>query len=551
MSENTDSSAQRAMRTSREHAYDTCGFAAISGRRFRHVMVCLLPALVAVAGCGNAAPSGGQAGSSATFTPPPGAAAGARAIAGTGPAGTAALSGGSGARVSTGAAGAAAVQGVAGRAAPAGTSGTTGAIGSPQAGVAGTVTTAGGAGAGAQPDTGGGPALVPTGPNTASGFMNLAPPMGAPLDGKGTTLSPAAPSGWVWYAIDGAVCRDGSPTGFYVRPGSADKLLVYLEGGGACSSPGFCDYNPANVEQVLNGDGQTVAGSIGGAVAGRQEPGTDGIFDQTQADNPFKDWNEIYVPYCTGDVHFGTRKDVMVPGVTAPQQFVGYANMQKFIGRIVPTFKDKVSRVVLTGASAGGFGAMLNYSMVQDAFGSVLVTVLDDSGPSFADKFMPVCMQKHWRDLWGFKDAFPADCTECQQADGGGLSDLPTFIFRKHPNASIGIVSSMEDEVIRLFYSSGLNDCSSFDTADPTTITLGQGDPTVYMPADNYSNGLTDLRMRALPSGRVATYYLGGGNISFHQHVWRARFFDAAAGTETIAAWSSNLLAGRLEQIGP
>ena len=43
----------------------------------------------------------------------------------------------------------------------------------------------------------------------------------------------------------------------------------------------------------------------------------------------------------------------MVPGVTEPQQFVGYRNMQKFVARIVPTFKDEVNQVVITGASAG------------------------------------------------------------------------------------------------------------------------------------------------------------------------------------------------------
>jgi hypothetical protein len=393
----------------------------------------------------------------------------------------------------------------------------------------------------------------PAGANTAPGFVNLAPPLGEPLDGVGTALSPAAPSGWTWYEIDGAVCRDGSPTGFYVRTGTADKLLIYLEGGGACSSPGFCDYNPANVKQVLSGDGQTVAGSIGGATAGRQQPGTAGIFDTTRAENPFKDWNQVYIPYCTGDVHFGTRMNVMLPGVSAPQQFVGYLNMKRFIGRLVPTFQAQVSRVVLTGASAGGFGALLNYSMVQDAFGSALVSVLDDSGPSFPDdpRYMPACLQKNWRTIWGFSDSLPSDCKECMQADGGGLADYAKYLFRKHPNATIGLVSSMQDEVIRLFYSSGLQNCASFTTADPTTITLGQVDDTVYMPGADYTAGLTAIRTTYADSGKFATYYLGGANETFHQHIWRGRFYDASAGSESIAQWASKLVDGTLEQVGP
>jgi hypothetical protein len=375
--------------------------------------------------------------------------------------------------------------------------------------------------------------------------------MGAPLDGTGSPGA-TAPSGWTWYEIEGAICRDGSPTGFYVRPGTADKLMVYLEGGGACSSPGFCSYNPANVNQVLSGDGETVAGSIGGATAGRQQPGPDGVFNIGQAENPFKDWNQIYVPYCTGDVHFGTRTNVMLPGVSSPQQFVGYTNMQKFIGRIVPTF-PKVTRVVLTGASAGGFGALLNYSMVQDAFANALVTVVDDSGPSFPDnpRYMPTCLQKNWREIWGFSNSLPSDCTECKQADGGGLAEYGKFLIRKHPHASIGVVSSMQDEVIRLFYSSGLGNCASFETADPTTITLGQLDEGVYMVGADYTAGLTEIRTKYADSGAFATYYLGGANQTFHQHIWRSRFYSAASGGQSIAQWVTGLLEGKHEQVGP
>jgi hypothetical protein len=57
--------------------------------------------------------------------------------------------------------------------------------------------------------------------------------------------------------------------------------------------------------------------------------------------------------------------------------------------------------------------------------------------------------------------------------------------------------------------------------------------------------------MQSVSTGKFATYYLGGANITFHQHIWRQRFFDAAAGSESIAAWTTNLLAGKIEQIGP
>ena len=88
----------------------------------------------------------------------------------------------------------------------------------------------------------------------------------------------------------------------------------------------------------------------------------------------------MYVPYCTGDVHAGNRKDATVSGVTGKQQFVGYVNVANDLKRIVPSFPG-LTKVLLTGVSAGGFGAASNYVQMAKAFGSVPVYELDDSGP--------------------------------------------------------------------------------------------------------------------------------------------------------------------------
>jgi hypothetical protein len=383
--------------------------------------------------------------------------------------------------------------------------------------------------------------------NTLPGFTNLAPAFGAALDPQGgTPLTPAPPAGWTWYSIADTACRDGTPAGLYVRFTSSDRLMVYLEGGGACTNAGFCGYNPKSVSEVLSGDGQTALGSIGGAIAGRQQPGNAGIFDTANSKNPFGTWNMVYVPYCTGDVHFGTRRNVSVSGVSEAQQFVGHLNMRSFVARVVPTFRSKVKRVVLTGSSAGGFGAALNFSMWQDAFAEVLVTLLVDSGPAFPDAQLPVCMQKRWRELWGFDAAFPADCTECAQADGGGLINAVKFLQRKHPNFTIAELSSTEDEIIRMFYSNGLDNCANFDSNDPLGALLNN------FPAEQYSAGLAGLRAAYQGTGHFASYYINGSdNRTFHQHLWRPRFYEAAQGGVTIADWVSAYLAGELKQIGP
>src|SRR5258708_33354490 len=97
--------------------------------------------------------------------------------------------------------------------------------------------------------------------------------------------------------------------------------------------------------------------------------------------------------------------------------------MKSFIGHLVPTFPG-LSQVLLTGASAGGFGAALNYGMAQDSFGSVPVTVLDDSGPPFLTADLPACIQKQWRDLWGFDAALPSDCAACKNSHASRLTAI-------------------------------------------------------------------------------------------------------------------------------
>ncbi|MGH7436887.1 MAG: pectin acetylesterase-family hydrolase, partial [Polyangiaceae bacterium] len=383
----------------------------------------------------------------------------------------------------------------------------------------------------------------------------------------------AAPSGWSFYQIAGAQCRDGSPTGFYVHYGTAQKLFIYLEGGGACSSASFCSHNPSTMNQSFPGgaqsQGQTIGGSIAAFSTTPQQPYlptpasglnpaySPGIFDFTNAANPVKDWSGVYVPYCTGDVHFGTADNVTIPaqGLLAAlpnQHFVGHLNLQKFIARIVPTFPS-VTQVLLTGASAGGFGAGLNYGMVQDSFGAIPVTVLDDSGPPLRIDYLPACVQQQWRQLWGFDAALTSDCAECFRTDGSGLTDIVLYWHHKYANAKVGLVSTTQDEVMRLFFASGDNNCQTNDATVLDGLQVGGG----YTGA-MYTAGLQDLVSTYACTGALATYYIGGSNSSFpnptfHQHIFRSEFYtaDTNAGGITLAQWTANLLSGNLQIVGP
>ncbi|NUO54074.1 MAG: hypothetical protein HOV80_34950, partial [Polyangiaceae bacterium] len=209
---------------------------------------------------------------------------------------------------------------------------------------------------GAGPTSAGSYSTVGTGDTSGTGASGGGAPECTPegtFDGKPLEGEAGA---WTWVDVPDALCRDGSPTGFGVRLNpDSDRLFIYFEGGGACFNSMSCGVNPSSYGE-LNFSGFANGGGQGG------------IFDADNEANPLRDWNVVYIPYCTGDVHAGDATDVDVPGFNAPQgqSFVGYRNVGLYLKRIVPTFPD-VSKVLVTGSSAGGFGATYNFDRIAQA----------------------------------------------------------------------------------------------------------------------------------------------------------------------------------------
>ncbi|HVU01620.1 MAG TPA: pectin acetylesterase-family hydrolase [Polyangiaceae bacterium] len=368
--------------------------------------------------------------------------------------------------------------------------------------------------------TGSGGAAPTTGCGTDGTFACMAPPMLAPL-----TRTTAGQ--WTYQEIDGAMCRDGSPAGFYTRfSDTSKKLVIYLEQGGACMNTAVCTFNPKNVNESIAG--RTFAEVTNpGVTQTKQAPQTTGIFDYTNPENPYTDWNAIWIPYCTGDAFGGSNPNGSIPGVDATK-FVGYMNMQKFVGHIVPTFSD-AERVVLTGTSAGSFGAGLNFNQVQDAFGKVPVTLIMDSGIPFSDGFMAPALQQQWRDLWNFAPMIPPDCTDCTQPDGGGLLNLVFYSAKKYKTVKAAIISAEEDDIMKFFF--------------------GFGETSGSYPTGKYPQGLEDLRTRSQPyASQFASYFIAGKNHMYEQF---PDFYQPLSGGVTLASWTKDVLAGTMNNVGP
>ncbi|MCB9232954.1 MAG: hypothetical protein H6581_14920 [Bacteroidia bacterium] len=327
------------------------------------------------------------------------------------------------------------------------------------------------------------------------------------------------PDRWYWIEIPGMQCRDGSQTGFGVRlQAGANKLLIYLQGGGACYDAPRCDGNPSK----FNVDDFAGFAGFGGKI---------GVFNTGNEDNPFADWHMIYVPYCTGDLHWGNSPNTDVPGGPAGQDFIGYQNMSLVLGEIGPYF-NTVTDVLLCGSSAGGLGTLVNYPQTAAAFPASTVTLIDDSGPLMEqDVAMTPCYQAQFRSLWGLAGTLPPTCPDCFSNSGDSLAQIFPWLSTTYPNAKFGLITSQQDFVIRDFYGDGQNNCTSTSSLSVPDFQIGL----------NYQ-----LDSVLIPQGNWGTFVPGGQG---HVFLSTSDFFSTKISGKTVAQWAEDLTNGTVTNL--
>ena len=82
---------------------------------------------------------------------------------------------------------------------------------------------------------------------------------------------------------------------------------------------------------------------------------------------------------------------------------MGYRNMTRALAYLSTRFTaESQKQVVLCGGSAGGFGALWNFSQTQAAFGAIPVTLVAESGPPPCRlRFLSPRWEESWRLAWG------------------------------------------------------------------------------------------------------------------------------------------------------
>ncbi len=338
-------------------------------------------------------------------------------------------------------------------------------------------------------------------------------------------------SDWTWRPVAGMQCRSGTATGIGVRRAPAEasayarqRLLIVLGGGGPCYGPGQCRNSPASFG----------AADFAAYIA---EFGRAGLFE-SRSDNPFEDWNAVFLPNCTGDVHSGDTTDVVIPGLEAlgPQQFVGYRNVGRVLDLIGGPAR-RAAQVALVGSGGGGFSTAGTYGLVAERLAPAPVYLLNDSGqlpPN--DAVLTDSLQLLWRSLWNLATS-ASDCgSVCYQSSGDGLEHLLPYYADAYPDRGFGFISYLSDTSTRL----------NFGYLNPDCVLAPNG--ACLAPEAEFIDGVLQIRASLAASPNADTYYLSGrGHLILHKE----DFYTLSVGGMPLTEWVRDVLSDRAVDVGP
>jgi hypothetical protein len=221
---------------------------------------------------------------------------------------------------------------------------------------------------------------------------------------------------WLKIEPPGVVCGNNTPYKMFVNfSDKSDNLVVVFEPGGAC-----WDYESCTGQNGIRG-----AANIDGIPDDHWEmaPFISPFLSRFDDTNPSREWNMVYVPYCTGDVHTGNTTVTYTGGETDPDvefHHDGHASVQQVVSWIDAEF-TRVPKLLVTGCSAGGVGALVNYRFLRNGVRAVQKGYLiNDSGPVFPSSGFSQPMHSMIRGAWNL------DSLQSVMPPGFTLDDMGT-----------------------------------------------------------------------------------------------------------------------------
>ena len=152
---------------------------------------------------------------------------------------------------------------------------------------------------------------------------------------------------------------------FFIRHGDPKKLALMFDGGGACWDETTCVGSPLAGQSLYT---QTVDETV------EELDAIGGIGDRSNPENPIADYTQVFIPYCTADLHAGNSSTLYeyLTESGAPVSWTihhrGADNVVAVLEWLQSYYENEIgyapSDVLVAGASAGGYGALFNYPAI-------------------------------------------------------------------------------------------------------------------------------------------------------------------------------------------
>ena len=166
-------------------------------------------------------------------------------------------------------------------------------------------------------------------------------------------------------------CSRGSPFSFFFKKGTdTENVILEFMGGGACWNELTCGLRTATFSQNIEGirslwiHGKDVVPKDYAKKAGHSSYAFNSGINDPSAPN-FKTWSHIYVPYCTGDLHWGDADVEYQPGLLIKHR--GAVNAGEAMNWMTKNIQ-KPKTVFVTGCSAGSYASVFWASKVASAY---------------------------------------------------------------------------------------------------------------------------------------------------------------------------------------
>jgi len=236
------------------------------------------------------------------------------------------------------------------------------------------------------------------------------------------------------------LCADGSAFKFFVYPADPAKLLVEFEGGGACWDAATCASSFYSRRVSLD------------PAAAEQQGRVVGIYDRKNPENPFRDWTHVYVPYCTGDLHWGHNDKTY----TAPSgPFTVYHRGAVNAGAAMAWIYENVRaprQLFVAGCSAGGYGSALWSAHVMSHYSGASAAQLSDSAAGVVPPGFFATPLANWGAAAAWPNFIPALSLEHMDASRVTMADFYTALAGYYPLSAFSQFNRLADSTQLFFY---------------------------------------------------------------------------------------------------